>query len=152
MRTAAECKDNADERPLLVKRGTLREYWLFFAAGIVLNIIPFLGALALRKSFAAKRGSLAGCGLSSMTIVVLIGAAVWARADFSIPLVQLALLVFFAILGPIAVSVGSEGFARLKGRRWSIDFALGVVSALLSFGVLIGACVVMLIRGLWTST
>ena len=140
-----------DDKAPIRLRGSLREFWTYFAVGAVLNILPFAAVVIARKSLAAKRGALTGCGINAMTIVVLLGASIWARTDYFIPTAQLAVLVVEGIVGPISISVGVSGFAKISGRRSSADFALGIISALLSFGVMIGAVVVLLIRGLWTS-
>jgi hypothetical protein len=132
-------------------RGSIGEFWLYFVAGGIFSIVPVAVAFITRSSLAARQGSIAGCGANCMVVLLVLAALVWARVQLTVPTVHLVLMMAAGIFGPVLLSIGSAGYFRVARRRSQMDFLIGVISSLVSFGVLLGATVVLLFRGLLTS-
>jgi hypothetical protein len=161
-------RGSAEDREGLVpvSKGTNQEFWAYTAAGALLSLLPLLTTLLLllrRKgasSYAARRGAMLGAGINSALVLLLTASSVWARTDIVVPIVQLCVMLACGVLTPVLLSSGVGGYLTVTGVKqqrhggwWSgLDFAVGVVSSLVSFGVMMGASVLLLIRGLVTST
>jgi hypothetical protein len=151
MRRRTEDREELVAAPAEAARGTTHEFWVFFGAGAFFSVLSVILVLFTRRSFAAKRGSLAGCGMNALLVVLFIASSVWARTDILIPTVQLFVMIIAGTAAPVFLSTGAAGYLTLTGRHSSLDFVIGAASSIVSFGVFVGAAVVLLLRGLTTA-